>query len=184
MAAPYQPSLLRLLHGFTAAGALLCWFTGAAVYSQFDGRWGHLPLHLPHAIDLHGSAGVVLQLIAVPFVFYALSLGRARLRRPANAVALLALLLSLGSGLLMNENWPRQGEFDHLVYRLHLLSWLLLSGALLWHGLAQLRRGGPAFALSMVQLRIRPGDGPADWPAQLRRFFGFPSPNSPDGPAD
>ena len=184
MAAPYQPSLLRLLHGLTAAGALLCWFTGASVYSQFDGRWGRLPLQLPDAIDLHGTAGFLLKLVAVPFVLYALSLGRARLRRPANAVALLALLLSLGSGLLMNEDWLREGQLEPLVYHLHLLGWLVLTAAVLWHGLAQLRRGGPALALSMLQLRIRPGDAPADWPAQLRRFFGFPSPNSPDGPAD
>ena len=184
MAAPYQPSLLRLLHGLIAAVSLLCWFSGAAVYSQFDGRWGHLPVQLPEAIDLHGSAGFLLKLVAVPFVLYALSLGRARLRRPANAVALLALLLSLGSGLLMDEDWLREGQLDHLAYHLHLLGWLVLSGAVLWHGLAQLRRGGPDLALSMLQLRIRAGDGPAHWPGQLRRFFGFPSTKSPDGPSD
>ena len=184
MAAPYQPSLLRLLHGLTAVVALLCWFTGAAVYSQFDGRWGHLPLELPEAIDLHGTAGFLLKLVAGPFVLYALTLGRARLRRPANAVALLALLLSLISGLLMNEDWLREGQLDHLVYHLHLLGWLLFTAAVLWHGLAQLRRGGPALALSMLQLGLRPGDGPADWPAQVRRFFGFPSSKSPPGPSD
>ena len=184
MAAPYQPSLLRLLHGLTAVVALLCWFTGAAVYSQFDGRWGHLPLELPEAIDLHGTAGFLLKLVAIPFVVYALSMGRSRLRRPANAVALLALLLSVSSGLLMDEDWLREGQLDHLVYHLHLLGWLVLSGAVLWHGLAQLRRGGPALALSMLQLRIRPGDRPTDWLSQLRRFFGFPPTKSSDGPSD
>ena len=84
----------------------------------------------------------------------------------------------------MDEDWLREGQLDHLVYHLHRLGWLVLSGAVLWHGLAQLRRGGLALALSMLQLRIRPGDGPTDWPAQVRRFFGFPSPKSPDGPAD
>jgi hypothetical protein len=184
MAAPYQPSLLRLLHGLTAAMVLVCWWSGAAVYSQFDGRWGALPLRLPEAIDLHGTAGVVLKLVAVPFLLYALSLGRARLRRPANAVALLALLLALVSGQLMDENWLRQGQLGHAIYHLHLLGWLLLSAAVLWHGLAQLRRGGPALALSMLQLRIRPGDGPAHWPVQVRRFFGFPPVNRGRGPSD
>jgi len=53
-------------------------------------------------------------------------------------------------------------------------------------GLAQLRRGGLAPMLSMLQLQLqlRPGDGPADWPGQLRRFFGFPSVKSPGGPSD
>ena len=184
MAVPYQPSLLRLLHALTAAAVLLCWFTGAEVYSQFDGRWGRLPVQLPDAIDLHGSAGFLLKLVAVPFVLYVISLGRARLRRPGNAVALLALLLSLGSGLLMNEDWLREGQLHHLAYHLHLIGWLVLSGAVLWHGLAQLKRGGPALALSMLQLRTRPGDTPADWPGQLRRFFGFPSSKSPGGPSD
>ena len=86
--------------------------------------------------------------------------------------------------LFRSEDWLREGQLDYLVYHLHLLGWLVLSGAVLWHGLAQLRRGGPALALSMLQLRIRPGDGPTDWTAQVRRFFGFPSPKSPDGPAD
>jgi hypothetical protein len=99
-------------------------------------------------------------------------------------VALLALLLALASGLLMNENWLRRGQLGHAVYHLHLLGWLLLSAAVLWHGLAQLRRGGPALALSMLQLRIRPGDGPAHWPVQVRRFFGFPPVNRGRGPSD
>jgi len=183
-AAPYQPSLLRLLHGLMAALVGLAWLTGLAVYSQFDGRWGRLPLRLPEAIDLHGSLGVGLILISTLFVPYALSLGRARLRQAANAVALLALLLCLGSGLLMDEDWPRRGEFGHLPYHLHLLAWLLLSGAVSWHLLALLRRGGPALLASMLQLRLRPGDTPRHWPTQLRRFFGFPPATEPRRPSD
>lgn len=184
MAAPYQPSLLRLLHGLTAAGALLCWLTGAAVYGQFDGRWGPLPLRLPDAIDLHGSAGVALKLVALPFLLYCLSLGRGSLRRPANAIPLLALLLSLASGLLMDEDWLRQGQLHHWVYHLHLGAWLVFGAAVLLHGLAQLRRGGTALALSILRLEIRPGDGPGAWPAQLRRVFGFPPTTGTGGRAD
>ena len=88
MAAPYQPSLLRLLHGLTALLIGLCWFTGFAVYSEFDGRWGRVPLRLPEAIVLHGSVAVLLILVSALFVPYALTIGRARLRRSANAVAL------------------------------------------------------------------------------------------------
>ena len=50
--------------------------------------------------------------------------------------------------------------------------------------LLRLLHGGPAPVLSMLQLHLRPGDGPADWPGQLRRFFGFPSVKSPGGPSD
>jgi Prokaryotic cytochrome b561 len=184
MAVPYQPSLLRLLHGLSALVAGLCWFTGLAIYSQFDGRWGRLPLRLPEAIDLHGSLGVLLIVISALFVPYALTLGQARLRRPANAVALMALLLCLGSGLLMNEDWLPSQELDHWLYHLHLIAWVLLSAAVLWHLIALFRRGGPGLALSMLQWRIRPGDGPGDWPEQLRRFFGFPPSPPPAGPPD
>ena len=46
MPRPYQPSLLRLLHGATALLALAAWLSGLVVYSSFDGRWGRLPLNL------------------------------------------------------------------------------------------------------------------------------------------
>ncbi|MFM2081267.1 MAG: hypothetical protein RLZZ124_737 [Cyanobacteriota bacterium] len=184
MAAPYQPSLLRLLHGLTAVSAGLCWITGLAVYSHFDGRWGRPLPAMPAAIDLHGSLGLLLKLVAVPFVLYAVSLGRARLRRPANAVALLALLLCVLSGWWMQEDWLRRAEFQHLVYHLHLLAWLLLAAALLWHLAALLRRGGPALAGSMLRLGVRPGDEPGRWLDQLRRFFGFPPTPRPPLPSD
>jgi hypothetical protein len=184
MAAPYQPSLLRVLHGLSALLIGLCWFTGLAVVSEFDSRWGRVPLRLPEAIDLHGTVAVLLILVSALFVPYALTLGRARLRRPANAVALLALLLCLGSGKLMQEDWLRDGALDHLAYHLHLLAWAVLTGAVLWHLIALLQRGGPALTLSMLQWRIRPGDAPGNWPGQLRRFFGFPPSPPPAGPPD
>ena len=109
MARVYQPSLLRLLHGAMAAAVVLCWLSGVALYSQFDGRWGRLPLRIPEVIDLHGSLGVALVLISCLFVPYVLTLGRWRLAQFSNAVALGALLLAVGSGLLMNEEWPRRG---------------------------------------------------------------------------
>ena len=184
MPAPYQPSLLRLLHGLTAVFVGLCWWTGLALYSQFDGRWGRLPLRLPGVIDLHGSLGLVLTLLALPFVAYAVSLGRGRLARAANAAPLLALLLSLGSGLVMREDWLRRGELQHLAYQLHLLGWLLVSAMVLWHLLALLRRGGPVLVASIWQLELRAGDGPRQWPAQLMRFFGVSSSPWPPGPSD
>jgi len=96
---PYQPSLLRLLHGATALLVPLAWLTGLMVYSSWDGRFGRLPFSLAGDwIDIHGTLGVVLWPIALLFGFYAITAGRARLRRSANAVALLALALAVGSG--------------------------------------------------------------------------------------
>jgi hypothetical protein len=184
MSAPYQPSLLRLLHGLSAVLVGLCWYTGLVIYSQFDGRWGRLPLQLPEAIDRHGSLGVALLLLALPFGAYALSLGRGRLQRAANLAPLLALLLCLVSGKLMDEDWLREGELHHLAYQLHLSAWLLISAMVVWHLLALWRRGGPALAASIWRLDLRAGDGPRQWPAQLMRFFGFSSSPWPPGPSD
>jgi hypothetical protein len=172
MARPYQPSLLRLLHGATALLVPLAWLTGLLVYSTHDGRFGRLPFHLPGEwIDIHGTAGVVLWPIALLFSLYALSAGRARLRQPANAIALLALVLAVGSGKLMNENWLRDGQLDHLVYGIHLLAWLLIAVAVCLHVTAVLQRGGLPLARSMASLELRPGDLPGNWLKQIRRSF-------------
>ncbi len=77
----------------------------------------------------------------------------------------------MGSGKLMNEDWLRQGQLQPLVYSLHLLGWLAITGAVLWHLGALLRRGGTPLLGSMLSLRNRSGDQPKDWPRQLRRFF-------------
>ncbi|MEB3301388.1 MAG: cytochrome B [Cyanobacteriota bacterium] len=172
MPRPYQPSLLRLLHGATALLALGAWCSGLMVYSRFDGRWGRLPFALGGEwIDIHGTVAVLLWPVALIFAGYALTLGRQRLRHPANAIALLALALAVGSGKLMQEDWLRDGELNHAVYSLHLLAWLAVAGAGLSHVGAILARGGWPLARSMVSLRVRAQDGPGDWWGQLRRHL-------------
>jgi hypothetical protein len=172
MARPYQPSLLRLLHGATALLVLAVWLSGLVVYSRHDGRWGRLPLAIGGDwIDIHGSLAVLLWPVALLFGLYALSLGRRRLRQPGNAVALLALALAVGSGKLMNENWLRQGQLHHLVYKLHLVGWLGIAGAVLVHVGSGLQRGGPPLLGSMLSLRCRPDDRPPDWARQILRYF-------------
>jgi hypothetical protein len=164
--------MLRLLHGATALLALGAWTTGLLVYSRFDGRWGRLPLALSGEwIDIHGTVAVVLGPVALLFALYALTLGRPRLRQPANALALGALALAVGSGKLMEEDWLRDGELGQAVYGVHLLAWLLLAGAVLSHVAGVWARGGGALAGSMVSLELRPRDQPADWLAQVRRHF-------------
>ena len=172
MPRPYQPSLLRLLHGATALLVPLAWITGLLVYSSHDGRFGRLPFALPGEwIDIHGTVGVILWPIALLFGLYALTAGRPRLRQPANAIALLALVFAVGSGKLMDENWLRDGQFDHLVYGVHLLAWLLITLAIAMHVGSVLRRGGLPLARSMASLQLRSGDLPRHWFDQIRRSF-------------
>ena len=172
MPRPYQPSLLRLLHGGTALLVPLAWLTGLQVYSAADGRFGRLPLRLPGEwIDIHGTVGVLLWPIALLFGLYALTLGRSRLRQPANALALLALGLAVGSGKLMQEDWLRKGQLDHLVYSVHLLAWLLIALAVILHVAAVLQRGGWPLARSMASVQLRAGDLPGNWFDQIRRSF-------------
>ncbi len=66
MPRPYQPSLLRLLHGATALLVPLAWLTGLLVYSTYDGRFGRLPFSLAGEwIDIHGTVGFLLWPLAL-----------------------------------------------------------------------------------------------------------------------
>ena len=172
MPRPYQPSLLRLLHGATVLLVLGAWTTGCLVYNRFDGRWGRLPLALSGDwIDIHGTVGVVLWPVALLFGLYSLTLGRQRLRQPANAIALLALALAVGSGKLMVEDWLEDAQLGHAVYTVHLLAWLAVAGTVVAHLASVLSRGGRPMAASMVSLELRPRDQPRDWLGQIRRHF-------------
>ena len=106
---------------------------------------------------------------AILFALYAVSVGRRQLQKAANAITLLALALAVGSGKLMDEDWLKDGQLDHVVYSVHLLAWLVMAGAVLVHILAVLQRGGVPLARSMASLRIRANDMPRDWPGQMRR---------------
>ncbi len=173
MARPYQPSLLRLLHGATAVLVPLAWLSGLLLYSNLDGRWGRLPWRIGGDwIDIHGSIGVLLWPVALLFALYAISLGRRRLDQPANALALVALALAVGSGKSMQEDWLRQGQLDHWVYGLHLLAWLALALAVIGHVGAVLRRGGLPMAGSMASRRLQANDQPRHWLAQIRGVVG------------
>jgi hypothetical protein len=171
-ATPYQPSLLRLLHGAMVLLVPLAWLSGFVVYSNHDGRWGRLALVIPGDwIDIHGTIGVLLWPLALLFTLYALSLGRSRLNTPAHAGALLALALAVGSGKLMDENWLRTSQLDHLVLNLHLTAWLVIAGAVTWHLVTVLQRGGLALASSMLQRQVRASDQPRQWPAQVKAWI-------------
>jgi hypothetical protein len=108
MADPYQPSLLRVLHGATALLVATGWITGLPLLGSFDGRWGRLPFTLDGVwIELHGRVGLVLALLLLLFVSYALTLGAGRLRRFANSQPLLAVSVPLHLiGAVRRGGWP------------------------------------------------------------------------------
>jgi hypothetical protein len=98
---------------------------------------------------------VVLLPLAILLAGYALTKGRRRLQRPTNAIPLLALALAIGSGKLMQEDWPRTGQLQHLVYSVHLLAWLLIGAAVATHLWGVLRLGGWPLAQSMLSADFR-----------------------------
>ena len=137
----------------------LAWLSGAVVFSNHDGRWFRLPIQIPGDwIDIHGTIGVLLWPLAALFVIYALSVGRFRLRQGSNAAALIGLVLAVGSGKFMQEDWLRNGDFDHIVYHLHLLAWMLITAAVIWHIAGVFSRGGITLASSMFQLKLQAND--------------------------
>jgi hypothetical protein len=162
MGRPYQPSLLRLLHGLTALLVIGCWLSGLLVYSRYDGRWGRLPF-TPDGnwIDLHGQLGWFLLPVGLAF----------SATNSMALVALVALVLAVATGKLMQENWLRDGELHHLVYALHLVAWLVIGLAVLVHVAGSLQQGGWPLLASMSNTSVREGDLPGDWPGQIRRYM-------------
>jgi hypothetical protein len=67
----------------------------------------------------------------------------------------------------MEEDWLSRGQFDHDVYWLHLLAWLLIASAVLWHLAAVMQKGCRALATSVFQLKTLSNDLPQHWPSQL-----------------
>lgn len=121
---------------------LAAWLSGLIVYSRYDGRWGRLPFTPPGSwIDLHGQAGFLLLPLGLVFAAYALTLGRPRLKRITNTMALGALALAVATGKLMQEDWLRDGQLHHLAYSLHLVAWLLIGLAVVLHLGDSLRLG-------------------------------------------
>jgi hypothetical protein len=171
MAAPYQPSLLRVLHGASAVLVAIGWITGLLLLGSFDGRWGRLPFTLDGEwIEWHGRVGLLLALVLLLFVPYALTLGAGRLRRFVNSLPLLALLLAVGSGLQMESEFLVNHATTPLPYALHLTAWLLLAVSVPLHLIGAVRRGGWPLAASMLSLQLRTHDGPLHWPGQLLSY--------------
>ncbi|MBE9030078.1 cytochrome b/b6 domain-containing protein [filamentous cyanobacterium LEGE 11480] len=190
---PYQPSLLRLLHGLGALIILGAATSGYLIYEEFDGRWGKLGLPATDNImGLHHTIGEIATLIMLLLVLYSLTLGRSKLvqlsslkqlahpRRPAwwyslhrltNTFIMGAAILALVSGKQMEGRWLANEEFDHLPYLFHLSAWSAIGIGFIFHILMNLKIGGMPLLMSIFSVRLRHNDTPMQWPGQIQKFL-------------
>jgi hypothetical protein len=191
--APYQPSLLRLLHGVTALLFLGAATSGYWVYDQFDGRWGRIGLPMrDQMMDWHHTIGGKALLVLVLFGLYSLTLGRHRLiqqsslkhltqvqtpmwwqslHRLTNTFILGGAILAVLSGSQMNGSWLINREFNHGLYTLHLSAWAAIGLGFILHLLMNLKIGGVPLLLSIFSIKLRPNDTPKQWPSQILKFL-------------
>ncbi|MGF1536579.1 MAG: cytochrome b/b6 domain-containing protein [Elainellaceae cyanobacterium] len=182
---PYQPLLLRLLHGLNGLFLIVAVITAFWTYSIYDGRWGRIPLPSYQAIEgIHGTFGLYTLLVFPAFVIYSFHRGQKRLVQPnalkkiaqvgkpiwwctlnrfTNTLSLIALTFALFSGKMMDETWLPKGELDHTWYYAHLASWVIVVMAIALHLLLKAKVGGAPLLLSMVTWQFLEKDHPALW---------------------
>ncbi|MEM8503978.1 MAG: cytochrome b/b6 domain-containing protein [Cyanobacteria bacterium P01_D01_bin.1] len=190
---PYQPLLLRILHGLTGFFLIAATLTALWTYDTYDGRW--INLHLPAYLDIegvHGTFGLYTLLIFPAFVVYAFHRGRERLVQPnaltsltqvgkpvwwytlnrlTNTFALVALTFALFSGKMMDETWLPKGELDHAWYYAHLAGWVVMVVAIALHVLLNAKVGGVPWLLSMFSRQFRKVDSPRFWHIHIRWWW-------------
>lgn len=189
---PYQPLLLRLLHGMTAISSILAIITAFWTYNTYDGRWGKLSLPDFKAIEgIHGTFGLWSLLIFPLFVIYAFQRGKNRLiqadflskisnfkqkvwwynlHRLINTLTILSLTFAVFSGKMMDEKWLPQGELNHNWYYGHLISWLIMVICLFFHILMSIKVGGFPLILSMLNRKYKAKDSPILWQKNMIIF--------------
>ncbi|MEO0987489.1 MAG: cytochrome b/b6 domain-containing protein [Cyanobacteria bacterium J06639_14] len=190
---PYQPLLLRVLHGLNGCFLIAAILTAFWTYDTYDGRWGKIPLPSYGAIEgIHGTFGLYTLLIFPVFVFYAFHRGQQRLVQPdslaklmqigqpigwytlnrlINTLSLVALTFALFSGKMMSEKWLPQGELEHRWYYAHLISWVVMVAAIALHLLMNAKVGGAPLLLSMLSWQFQAKDSPKLWPDHLTAWW-------------
>lgn len=190
---PYQPFLLRVLHGLNGLFIIGAILTGFLVYNSYDGRWSKLPIpKIPEIIDIHGTISVCFFLVIPAFAIYSFHPGEKRLLQPsslqnifrldrpigwyslhrlANTLMLLAATLAALSGRMMKEEWLPNGELNHFAYSLHLLSWLVMVACLGFHLLMVAKVGGIPLIKAMCDWHFRPQDSPRHWKANTLNWL-------------
>ncbi|MDB9373401.1 cytochrome b/b6 domain-containing protein [Nodularia sphaerocarpa] len=197
--APYQPLLLRILHGISGILVIASIITGFLVYNTFDQRFGKIPIPQIDPIqDIHGTVGLFFLLLLPAFALYSFHAGEKRLLQPdsiqkltqvgkpiwwvslqriMNTLMLIASVLAVISGRMMKEEWLPIGELDHLWYYFHLIAWVIMLCCLAIHVLMSAKVGGAPLLLSMLSGKFRPEDNPRNWYSRLRIWWGSFSQN-------
>jgi hypothetical protein len=184
-AAPYQPALLRVLHGGIATLGLCAFVTGFWVYNTYDRRWGSLALPpLQDIQGIHGTIALGFLLLLPVFALYCFRVGHRRLVQPNTPAQLAQLPQAVGwvalhrltttlclvaatgaviTGRMMKEEWLPSGDLHQAWYIAHLLTWAGVGGAIALHALMGIKVGGVPLILSMVQWQMRSEDAPRSW---------------------
>ncbi|MBK1988736.1 cytochrome b/b6 domain-containing protein [Sphaerospermopsis aphanizomenoides BCCUSP55] len=191
--APYQPLLLRILHGISGILVITAIISGFLVYNTFDKRFGKLPiLKIDPIQDIHGTAGLFFLLLLPAFALYSFHAGKKRLiqaefiqqltqvgkpiwwvslQRLANTMMLIASVLAVISGRMMKEEWLPIGELNHIWYYFHLIAWVIMVCCLAIHVLMSAKVGGAPLLLSMLSWKFRTEDDPRNWFSRLRGWL-------------
>ncbi|AFZ22842.1 Cytochrome b(N-terminal)/b6/petB [Cylindrospermum stagnale PCC 7417] len=191
--APYQPLLLRILHGASGILVIGAIITGFLVYNTFDGRFGEIPLPKIEPIqDIHGTLGLFFLILLPVFALYSFHAGQKRLIQPdflsqltqvnrsiwwvslqrfTNTFMLIAAVFAVISGRMMKEEWLPTGELYHIWYSLHLTAWMMMVCCLAIHLLFSTKVGGATLLLSMYSWKFRPEDHPNRWYSRCRTWL-------------
>ncbi|MEB3356977.1 MAG: cytochrome b/b6 domain-containing protein [Synechococcales bacterium] len=183
--APYQPALLRMLHGAIALLTVLALITGFWVYDVYDKRWGSLALPpLGDIQGIHGTIALTFLLLLPVFALYSFHLGDRRLlqeqslsqlkqfnqpvwwiavHRLVNTVMLLAATFAVVTGRMMKEEWLPAGELDRQWYLAHLIAWGVVLVSFALHLLLGIKVGGVPLLISMFTWQMRENDAPRSW---------------------
>lgn len=194
---PYQPLILRLVHGITSLLVISAAITGFLVYDSWDGRFGGLGITLKNRdlIDIHGTFGFFLLPILILLTIYSIRIGYRRLiqadsfnklkefgqpiwwytlQRFTNTLILISALFALLSGKFQNENWLPQGEVNQPWYYIHLIAWCGVIVAFMLHLLMSIKVGGIPLLLSMFDAKIRSDDSPKLWAEKVKNWLRNP----------
>ncbi|MEA5553357.1 cytochrome b/b6 domain-containing protein [Anabaena cylindrica UHCC 0172] len=191
--APYQPLLLRLLHGVSGILVIAAIISGFLVYNSFDKRFGKIPIPKIDPIqDIHGTVGLFFLILLPAFALYSFHAGKKRLlqadsiqkltqvgkpiwwvslQRLANTLMLIASVLAVTSGRMMKEEWLPIGELDHIWYSFHLIAWVIMVCCLAIHVLMSSKVGGAPLLLSMLSWKFRPEESPKNWYSRFRSWL-------------
>lgn len=191
--APYQPLILRILHGISGILGIAAIMTGFLVYNTFDKRFGKIPIPRIDPIqDIHGTVSLFFLILLPAFAIYSFHAGKTRLlqsdssqhfhqfnqpiwwvslHRLINSLMLISAVLAVVSGRMMQEEWLPIGELDHIWYYFHLIAWVIMVVGLALHILMSAKVGGAPLLLSIVSWKFSPGDSPKHWLSRLRGWW-------------